>query len=356
MHTIIQQFLLISIFCCISKFTSIFGQTQKEYKIATVAFYNAENLFDYEDDPLTFDDDRTPEGKDHWTEEIYHKKIHNIATVIAQIGQERSKNAPAIIGLAEIENQKVLEDLVATPQLAPYNYQIIHFDAPDRRGIDVALLFQQGFFVKSHASKHELLIYDKEITNKRVYTRDQLLVSGFLDGDAIHILVNHWPSRRGGEKRSSYKRIAAAKLNKHLIDSLQTTDPYAKIITLGDLNDDPTSPSLKKILKSMSNKKSVSTKGLYNPMEKLHRQGYGSLAYGDTWNLFDQILLTKAFLENKNQGYSYYKAGIYSPDFLTTPQGRYKGYPFRSFANGTFTNGYSDHFPVYIHLVKAVKK
>ncbi len=355
MNNSLNLFLCISILYFSMNSFSTFGQTTQQYKIVTIAFYNVENLFDYEDDPLTFDDDRTPEGKDHWTPEIYQQKIDNIAKVIAEIGVETSKNAPIIIGLAEIENQKVLEDLIANQALASYNYQIVHYDAPDRRGIDVALLFQKKIFIPTHTSKHELLIYDTDAPDKRVYTRDQLLVSGVLDGDAIHFLVNHWPSRRGGEKRSAYKRMAAAKLNKKIIDSLQTEDPYAKIITMGDLNDDPTSPSLKKILKTKGTKKTVPIKGLYNPMESLHHKGYGSLAYGDRWNLFDQIIMSKAVLNKETNGYHYYKSGIYSPSFLTTPTGRYKGYPFRSFANGHFTGGYSDHFPVYLHLVRAVK-
>jgi len=325
---------------------------QQPYRIATIAFYNVENLFDCENDPLTFDDDRTPEGKDHWTKEHYDQKIKNTAKVIAAIGADKSKNAPIFLGVAEIENKTVLDDLMTSTTLAPYGYKSIHFDSPDRRGIDVALLYQNAFFIPTHYSKHELVLYDREEPNKRIFSRDQLLVSGLLDGDLIHCIVNHWPSRRGGEKRSAYKRLTAARLNKKIIDSLQAIDPYAKIITMGDFNDDPTSASIKKTLNTKATIPQLTRKTLFNPMEKMMQKGYGSLAYRDQWNLFDQIIISKGILENKNSGYTYYKAGIFSENFIVTPTGKYQGYPYRSFANGTFTGGYSDHFPVYLFLIK----
>ena len=190
------------------------AQDQKTYKPHTIAFYNVENLFDAENDPITFDDDRTPEGKDHWTEAIYADKIQKMARVISEIGQDITKNAPAIIGLAEIENRKTVEALANDPQLLDKEYGIAHFDSPDRRGIDVALMYQKALFTPIHISKHELIIYDNDDAKKRKYTRDQLLVSGVLDGDMIHVIVNHWPSRSGGEARSHKQRMAAAALNK----------------------------------------------------------------------------------------------------------------------------------------------
>jgi hypothetical protein len=182
-----------------------------------------------------------------------------------------------------------------------------------------------------------------------------LLVSGYLGDDLIHILVNHWPSRRGGEARSRSKREAAARLNKQLIDSLQAKDPYAKILSMGDFNDDPTNSSLKKILKTKKNKSSVSLKGLYNPMERILKKGGGSNAYRDVWFLFDHIFMSKPFLKKDNSGYRLYRAGVFNAPFLINKEGRYKGYPFRSFSYGKFLNGYSDHFPVYVHLIKEVE-
>lgn len=331
--------------------TVVFSQEKKTYKINTIAFYNLENLFDPEDDPKTFDDDRTPNGKDHWTYDIYAHKLKNMADAISKIGADLTKNAPVVLGVAEIENRKVLEDLVNEKVLQSNDYGIAHVDSPDRRGIDVALLYQKTLFKLKNIKTHVLLLYDHEKENKRMYTRDQLVVSGYLDGDLIHIIVNHWPSRRGGEARSRQKRIQAAIVNKKIIDSLFAIDPYAKIVTMGDFNDEPNSPSIKKILKPKSNQEDVALKGLYNPMIKMSKKGVGSLAWRDTWTLFDQIILSKGLLDT-TKGYRYYKAGVFNKDFLTTQKGKYKGYPFRSYSSGQYTGGYSDHFPVYVYLIK----
>lgn len=330
---------------------TFFGQNEKEYKIITVAFYNVENLFDYEDDPLTFDDDRTPEGKDHWTQEIYEAKVRNMAKVISEIGQDVTGTSPTIIGLCEVENRRVLEDLVNDSALIKKNYGIVHFDSPDRRGIDVAFLYQKKLFTPTNYKAHELFLYQDNDRSKRIYTRDQLLVSGMLDGEKIHIIVNHWPSRSGGEERSRPKRIKAAELNKRIIDSLFSDDPYAKIITMGDMNDDPSSPSIKDVLKTKIERENMTLKELYNPMEKMYKKGMGTLAYRDAWNLFDQIIISAELTKKDYSTYRFYKAGIFNKTYLQTPRGQYKGYPFRSFANG-YTGGYSDHFPVYIYLIK----
>ena len=333
-------------------FTPIFSQEKKAYKVNTIAFYNLENLFDTENDPLTYDDDRTPDGKDHWTDEIYQDKLKNMAKVIAEIGADISGNTPAIVGVCETENRKVLEDLVNQETLVEQDYGIIQFDSPDRRGIDVALLYKKKLFTPTHYKAKELLIYDDNDKSKRVFTRDQLVVSGMLDGEKIHLIVNHWPSRSGGEKRSRSKRIKAAKLNRQIIDSIFSDDPYAKIITMGDLNDDPTNSSVKDYLHAKRKPNDMQMKELYNPMEDLAKQGYGSLAYRDSWNLFDQIIISTELTKKDFSSYRFYKAGIYNKTYLVNNHGRYKGYPYRSFASGSYTGGYSDHFPVYIYLVK----
>lgn len=332
--------------------TTVFSQEKKAYKVNTVAFYNLENLFDTENDPLTYDDDRTPDGKDHWTEEIYQDKLKNMAKVMAEIGAEVSGSAPTIIGVCETENRKVLEDLVNQETLVEQDYGIIQFDSPDRRGIDVALLYKKKLFTPTHYKAKELLIYDDNDKSKRVFTRDQLVVSGMLDGEKIHLIVNHWPSRSGGEKRSRSKRIKAAKLNRQIIDSIFSDDPYAKIITMGDFNDDPTNPSVKDHLNAKRKANNLAIKELYNPMEDLAKQGYGSLAYRDSWNLFDQIIISTELTKKDFSSYRFYQAGIYNKTYLVNAHGRYKGYPYRSFASGSYTGGYSDHFPVYIYLVK----
>ena len=332
--------------------TTVFSQEKKAYKVNTIAFYNLENLFDTENDPLTYDDDRTPDGKDHWTEEIYQDKLKNMAKVMAEIGAEVSGSAPTIIGVCETENRKVLEDLVNQETLVEQDYGIIQFDSPDRRGIDVALLYKKKLFTPTHYKAKELLIYNDNDKSKRVFTRDQLVVSGVLDGEKIHLIVNHWPSRSGGEKRSRSKRIKAAKLNRQIIDSIFSDDPYAKIITMGDLNDDPSNTSVKDHLNAKRKTSELGIKELYNPMEDLAKQGYGSLAYRDSWNLFDQIIISTELTKKDFSSYRFYQAGIYNKTYLVNAHGRYKGYPYRSFASGSYTGGYSDHFPVYIYLVK----
>ncbi|MDH5413303.1 MAG: endonuclease/exonuclease/phosphatase family protein, partial [Flavobacteriaceae bacterium] len=244
-----------------------------------------------------------------------------------------------------------LEDLIASERLKDKHYGIIHYNSPDERGIDVALLYQKRYFKPISHNKHPLLIYRDN--GKRDYTRDQLLVSGLLDGELIHLIVNHWPSRSGGEARSRPFRMAAAKVNKGIIDSLQNIDPKAKIITMGDLNDDPTSPSVKEILNAQGKKSNVKEDvGLYNPMAEMHRRGLNTLAYRDGLNLFDQIIFSHPFLEKEYSSYRFFKAGIYNKRYLTNNKGQYKGYPFRSYNYNTYQGGYSDHFPVYIYLIK----
>lgn len=326
-------------------------QETKKFKIHTIAFYNLENLFDTINDPNKFDEASPIMELSTGRSETYHKKVHNMARVIADIGTEGVGNAPAIIGVAEVENRNVLVDVVNSPLLLNRNYGIIHYESPDSRGIDVALLYQKALFQPIETSNHVLILYD-EVTRKQVYTRDQLLVSGKLDGDLIHIIVNHWPSRSGGEARSRSKRVAAAKLNKRIIDSLQIIDPYAKIITMGDLNDDPINASVKDVLNAKAEKQDVPFKGIYNPYINFYKSGLGSNAYRDAWSLFDQIMMTQPFLEKDFSSYRFYKAFIFNRNYLTTKRGRWKGYPFRSFADGGFTGGFSDHFPVYIYVIK----
>ena len=344
--------LVLLVFVCVS---NVWSQEEKRFKIHTLAFYNLENLFDTINDPLKYDEASPMMEMKANRSEVYKKKIKNMARVIASIGSDKANNSPAIIGVCEIENREVLVDLVNDPLLLGKDYGIIHFEGPDRRSIDVALLYQKALFKPLNSSSHELLIYDS-LTRKRVYTRDQLLVTGKLDGDLIHILVNHWPSRSGGEARSRSKRVSAAQLNKRIIDSIQSVDPYAKIFTMGDLNDDPTNESVKKALKAIKEKEDVPLKGIYNPFEKMFTEkGYGTTAYRDAWSLFDQIMMTQPLLEEDYSSYRFWLAGIYNKAYLTNKRGRYKGYPFRSFADGGYTGGFSDHFPVYVYLIKEVK-
>lgn len=334
-------------------FLQLSAQEEKQYLVRTVAFYNVENLFDIYDDPKTIDEDRTPNGKDHYTEEIYRDKISHMAKVISEIGSDVTKTAPDVIGLAEVENEKVLIDLINDPQLKPFNYGIVHFDSPDERGIDVAFLYKKNVFTPTSFDHIPLMLTDND--GSRDYTRDQLLVTGMMDGEELHFIVNHWPSRSGGEAASRPKREAAAALNKKIIDSLQNLDPKAKIFSMGDLNDDPTNASLKEVLKTKANKNKAKGKDLYNPMEEMLKKGLGSLAYRDGWNLFDQIFFSAELLEEDRSTLRFWQAHIFNKRYLIQAEGQYKGYPFRSYSYNNYTGGYSDHFPVYIYLIKEAK-
>ena len=181
------------------------------------------------------------------------------------------------------------------------------------------------------------------------------MVSGLLDGELFHFIVNHWPSRRGGESKSNYKRIKAARLTRHIIDSIQKQDSLARIIGMGDFNDDPINDSFKHILKTKRIKNITKNTDLINPMDVLFEKGYGSLAYGDSWNLFDQFFFSAPLIKNKTT-YYFWQARIFNPPYLTITKGKYKGYPFRTYAGGTYQGGYSDHFPVYLYLIRKQKK
>ena len=334
---------------------SLAQKKEKQYNIRTVAFYNLENLFDTIND-TSINDEASPmmELKSNKSK-VYWDKIDKLSSVIAQIGAEKANTSPAIIGVSEVENLSVLEDLVKSEHLQKKGYGIIHYDSPDKRGIDVALLYQKKYFKPIH---HEVFNPNIYKDNKKVFTRDQLLVSGYLDDELIHIIVNHWPSRRGGEANSRPLREKAAYQNIKIIAQIREKDPIAKIFIVGDFNDDPINSSFKKVLKTKTKKKNVGKLDIYNPYEDLHRRGFNTLAYRDNLNLFDMILISSPLLDKGEKDFSTYKmfqANIFNKRFLSDKKGQYKGYPFRSFSNGTYTGGYSDHYPVYMYLIKEKK-
>lgn len=326
---------------------------EKQYLIRTVAFYNLENLFDTCNDSLTLDDARTPDGVDHWTEARLTKKLLHLSRTLAEIGTEIGVSPPDIVGVCEVENEGLLHSLIQQPALRSFSYGIVHFDSPDPRGIDVGLLYRKDRFFPEENKSIRLLLHDEGGVRK--YTRDQLIVTGYLDTDYIGILVNHWPSRGGGAIRSRGYRKAAALLQRHLIDSLIYRHPEIKIISMGDYNDNPEDTSLSILKGKAWRKKPSLNRELYNPLSKAYRRGLGTLAYRDRWNLFDQILFSGAWRGKTGEGYRLWKVGIFQANYLTTPSGRYKGYPFRTYAGGLYQGGYSDHFPVFAYLIRPAK-
>ncbi len=326
------------------------AQDKEEYKLACIGFYNVENLFDTINDPKTNDEEYLPDGANAWTNKRFSEKLENMAHVISLLGTEITPDGVAILGLSEIENKYVVEELIKTPALKKRNYKIVHYDSPDYRGVDVGLIYQPKYFQPFNTKSYNLSI--PELIDFK--TRDQLVVSGVLDKDTIHIIVNHWPSRRGGTARSQPRRITAADLSRHIVDSLNMVYQDAKIFVMGDFNDNPTDISIKKHLKASGKTEKLKEEELYNPYEPIFKKGIGTTAYRDVWNLFDMIIISESLVTGKNGGFKLYKPVIFSKEFLIQQSGRYKGYPFRTFGGGVYLGGYSDHFPVYLFMVKKV--
>lgn len=294
----------------------------------------------------------TPKSVKNYTSKVYHQKLSNEAKVISELGVQYTKTLPTIVGLIEVENRQVIEDLIKQPVLNKIDWGIVHYNSYDARGIDVGLIYQKKRFTVTDSYKRELVIFDEY--GKREYTRDILVVKGLLDGEKIAIFMNHWPSRRGGEAASQAKRNFAANALREEMDKIKNEAPDTLLFAMGDFNDDPVSPSLKNYLKAVGDKKDLSEEyPYYNLMYKMFKQGVASLGYRDAPNLFDQIIVSKnALSENVQKNYSVFKAEIYAPSYLITAEGQYKGYPFRSWSGDTFTGGYSDHFPAFVVIQK----
>ncbi len=339
---------VIALVTSILLFLPSLGQEKKEFKVVCIAFYNLENLFDTLDTPGVNDFEYTPQGPKQWNAKRYYEKLDNMAKAIAEIGTEHTPHGPALLGVSEIENEAVLIDLAKREPIASRDYRVVHYDGPDRRGVDVALLYQPRYFKVTNSKSYRLTIPGRD----DFFTRDQLLVSGELDGELIHIIVTHWPSRSGGEMRSRPLRIAAADLGRHIIDSIQQVDPKAKIIFMGDLNDNPDDTSVTNHLRSVSEISNMKQDDLYNPFFSFYQKGIGTIAWRDTWSLFDQILISKPLTETDYNSYRFYRANVFNKKFLQQSSGRFKGYPHRTHAGDQYLGGYSDHFPTYILLVK----
>ncbi len=323
---------------------------KKEYRSAIIGFYNLENLYDTVNNSRTNDEEFLPGGVRNYNSAIYFDKLGKLATVISQMGAEVNPDGPAILGVAEIENDTVLHDLARQKLIEKRNYQIVHYDSKDIRGVDVALLYNPKYFKVEASDK--LFVQLPGGTKDAYFTRDILWVKGKLDGETIHIYVNHWPSRSGGEQRSAPARNAAAQVCRNHIDSIAKTEPNAKVIVMGDLNDDPTNESVAVIINAKGREKDVSKGGMFNPWTELYKKGIGTLAYQDAWGLFDQIIISQPFLDKEQKGFFYYAQRIFNREYLVENNGRYKGYPMRTWDGNSYRGGYSDHFPTYLVMLK----
>ena len=308
-----------------------------DHSMATVAFYNLENLFDTKDDPHALDDDYTPKGRRKWTPKRFRHKVKKLSKTIRRIGDIHSPQPPVIIGLAEVENRHVIERLLDTKALQGVDYGIAHFDSPDERGIDTALLYRREEFHLQHQERIPVII--SEADGDRDYTRDVLYVNGLWSSQKMHLFVNHWPSRRAGAEETEEKRLRAAEMVLRRINQIAEVEGNPYIVVMGDFNDGPESPSVRLLDESPS---------LINPFRQVKRAGKGSAYFKGHWSLFDQILLSPAFFQGQSEGPAFRSAEIYAPRFLTRYRGKYKGSPFRTFSGKKYLGGYSDHFPVYV--------
>ena len=320
-------------------------QSQDRYR---VMFYNVENLFDPFDDTLKRDDEYTPEGSRHWNWNKMENKISNVYKVITAVGEW---DPPTIVGLCEIENRFVIERITQHTPLSKFNYQIVHRESPDMRGIDVGLIYRPDQFnvLEEHFFK---VTYPD---NPDRATRDVLYVSGTIDGlDTLHIFVNHWPSKYGGALVTEPARIAAGKLVRQKVDSIKIFYPDARIIIMGDFNDTPDSRPLKEGLVASKPEKPFTADGLYNLHYPHMTKGEGTLKYQGAWEIIDMMIVSKGLLNKKHGIYATPDGGrIYKADFLLEEDTRFVGVvPFRTYLGYKYHGGYSDHLPIYIDLLK----
>lgn len=328
------------------------ASAQKKYSVYGVGFYNQENLFDTCHDEGKRDYDFLPTGSYKWNAMKYNHKLSNMSRALADMGTDVLPNIGcAIIGLAEVENSKALDDLIAQPALSARNYQYAHIEGPDRRGIDCALLYNPSLFSVKNT---RLVPYVQKLKkDSAFYTRGFLTVSGTLADENVAVIVCHLPSRFS---ESFYRELGAEQV-KAIKDSLLNDDPNCKVFVMGDMNDDPIDKSMAGILKGKANIKDVNEGDMYNPWYNiLVKEGVGTLLYQGSWNLFDQILLTPNLLNKDDKkdfsSLKFWKNQIFKRDYLFQTEGKYKGSPKRTTAGGVWLDGYSDHLPVVVYLVK----
>jgi endonuclease/exonuclease/phosphatase family metal-dependent hydrolase len=338
---LLALFLLLNVSACASLYKTQVKSFEKS-KTFRFAFYNVENLFDLVDDPKTEDDEFTPEGKKNWTEERYLKKLNQLAEVIGDM------NYPAVVGFCEVENATVLKDLIEKTKLKEYRYKYVHYDSPDKRGIDNALIYMDGVFTMT-SSDITRIDFPKEIVEDYT-TRDILHVEGvFRSRDTMHFFINHWPSRIGGEKESQPKRVyVATQLRKHT-NNILTKNPNARIVITGDFNDEPNNDSVLSVLDARPIGDKIENNKLYNCSYQLDAEGKGSYNYQGDWNMLDQFIVS-GYLLNPAAKLTITEAQIFHPNYLIHQDKKDGPKPNRTYGGNKYFGGYSDHFPVFVEV------
>ena len=346
-----KRLILIIALLLVGTGTTLYGQQERRN---TIMFYNLENLFDTIQDPDTNDRDFLPDGPKKWNSHKYRTKMRNLDQVFYGVAQA-GRDWPAVIGVSEIENRSVLEDLVMQDKVQAANYRIVHYDSPDRRGVDVGFLYRADRFKLEGSYPHPVRM--EELPYFR--TRDILGMWGTMDGEPFYFMVAHWPSRLGGQQASEPRRVRAAEVMRHVIDSVLTANPATRIVVMGDMNDDPTDRSMAVVLGGKQKTKELAPGDMFNPYFEMFRQGHGTLAYQDGWNLFDNIVVSENLVNaprgtwhiTKTDGNKFY-GNVFRAKYLFQQEGQYKGYPLRTYVGDNFQSGYSDHLPVYIVIAK----
>jgi predicted extracellular nuclease len=309
-----------------------------------IAFYNVENLFDTIDEPMTIDSEYMPNSSLRWTQQRYEAKLKQTAKVIDSLG------FPSILGMVEVENRRVLNDLTTKTVLKTHNYGIAQFESPDERGIDCALIYKKADFDVKNAKPHRITFPNNDPDR----TRDILEVSGILRGMPVTVFVNHWPSRSGGVKESEPKRVFVGQVLRQAIDSILKKDAAARIIIMGDLNDDPDDKSLMEGLKAVywngdaTPRPKVDKNALYNLAAAVKRSGSGSYNYRGEWEVIDQMIVNGAFLDGRSKLVTKDAETVFNATFLTYKDKAGKNLPNRTYTGPVYRGGYSDHFPVYM--------
>ena len=328
-----------------------------------IGFYNLENLFDTYHDEGKNDYEYLPDGANKWTEEKYRKKLRNMAHVIAEMKKDNGR-WHTVLGVSEIENRHVLEDLVMEPEIAEANYQIVHYDGPDRRGVDVALLYKpdQMTLVGSESIPFDFNSGNIKFTltkEEQDYfrTRDILMVHGIIDGEHFAFYVCHLPSRLGGKGQDLRARGGEIIYN-HAMGMMKKY-PGIKCVVMGDMNDNPTDESMAVYLRGREDMAEVGAEDFFSPFLSMLKAGFSSLYYRGEGNIYDCILVNYNLAHAPSGTWQIqplvkgtYYGRVFSKPFMTNQSGQYKGTPFRTFSGGAFIGGYSDHYPTYILIAR----